>query len=126
MHEELDYCNESDNVRMFRAFHARQHPFVVVPEVIGHRSAKRVLTLAYEPGDHIRDFDQLGYTTEERDRCGRHLWLAMESQIFEHGVIHADPNPGELRLPQGRQRDHVRLRLREALGRRRGHRAISN
>jgi predicted unusual protein kinase regulating ubiquinone biosynthesis (AarF/ABC1/UbiB family) len=93
MHEELDYCNESDNVRMFRQFHGDKHPFVVVPEVIGHRSSKRVLTLAFEPGDHIRDFDQLGYTAAERDRCGRHLWLAMESQIFEHGVIHADPNP---------------------------------
>jgi len=93
MHEELDYCNESDNVREFRAFHAATHPFVVVPEVLGHRSAKRVLTLGYEPGDHIKDFDALGYTSEERDRCGRHLWLAMESQIFEHGAIHADPNP---------------------------------
>jgi predicted unusual protein kinase regulating ubiquinone biosynthesis (AarF/ABC1/UbiB family) len=92
MHEELDYCNESDNVRRFREFHA-QHPFVVVPEVIGHRSAKRVLTLAYEPGDHIRDFDALGYSAEQRDLCGRHLWMAMESQIFEHGYIHADPNP---------------------------------
>ena len=92
MHEELDYCNESDNVRLFRAFHA-QHPFVVIPEVIGHRSAKRVLTLAFEPGDSIRDFDALGYTKAERDLCGRNLWLAMESQIFEQGVIHADPNP---------------------------------
>ncbi len=92
MHEELDYCNESDNVRAFRTFHAR-HPFVVVPEVIGHRSAKRVLTLAYEPGDHIRDFDGLGYTREQRDLCGHHLWQAMDSQIFEFGTIHADPNP---------------------------------
>lgn len=92
MHEELDYCNESDNVRAFRAFHAR-HPFVVVPEVIGHRSAKRVLTLAYEPGDNIRDFDALGYSQAERDLCGRQLWQAMDSQIFEFGAIHADPNP---------------------------------
>lgn len=93
MHEELDYCNESDNVRAFRAYHHGRHPYVLVPEVIGHRSSKRVLTLAYEPGDHIRDFDALGYTREERDRCGRHLWLAMESQIFDYGTIHADPNP---------------------------------
>jgi predicted unusual protein kinase regulating ubiquinone biosynthesis (AarF/ABC1/UbiB family) len=92
MHEELDYCNEADNVRMFRAFHAR-HPYVVVPEVIGHRCAKRVLTLAFEPSDHIRDFERLGYTPEQRDLCGRNLWQAMDSQIFEHGVIHADPNP---------------------------------
>jgi predicted unusual protein kinase regulating ubiquinone biosynthesis (AarF/ABC1/UbiB family) len=92
MHEELDYCNESDNVRRFRAFHAKD-PFVVIPEVIGHRSAKRVLTLGFEPGDSARDFDALGYTRAQRDMCGRNLWMAMESQIFEHGHIHADPNP---------------------------------
>lgn len=92
MHEELDYCNESDNVRAFRAFHKR-HPYVVVPEVIGHRSSKRVLTLAFVPGDHIRDFDDLGYGADERDRCGQNLWQAMESQIFDHGTLHADPNP---------------------------------
>jgi predicted unusual protein kinase regulating ubiquinone biosynthesis (AarF/ABC1/UbiB family) len=92
MHEELDYCNESDNVREFREFH-RRHPFVIVPEVIGHRSAKRVLTLAHVLGDHVRDFDALGYTDEERARCGNHLWQAMQSQIFELGCFHADPNP---------------------------------
>lgn len=92
MHEELDYCNESDNVRAFRSFHQR-HPFVIVPEVIGHRSAKRVLTLAHVPGDHVRDFDALGYTDEERARCGTNLWQAVQSQLFDFGSIHADPNP---------------------------------
>ena len=92
MHEELDYCNESDNLRAFRAFH-RRHPFVRIPEVIGHRSAKRVLTLAYEPGDHVRQLDTRGYEQEERDLCGLHLWQAMEDQIYDFGVVHADPNP---------------------------------
>jgi predicted unusual protein kinase regulating ubiquinone biosynthesis (AarF/ABC1/UbiB family) len=92
MHEELDYCNESDNVRAFRAFHQR-HPFVQIPEVIGHRSAKRVLTLSYLPGDHVRDLDRLGYTADERDRCATHLWQAIDSQIYDQGRIHADPNP---------------------------------
>lgn len=91
LHEELDYCNESDNVREFREFH-RRHPFVVVPEVIGHRSAKRVLTLSHEIGDHVDDLDRLGYTQAERDLCGTNLWRAMSSQIFEHGAFHADPN----------------------------------
>jgi predicted unusual protein kinase regulating ubiquinone biosynthesis (AarF/ABC1/UbiB family) len=93
MHEELDYCNESDNVRRFAAFHRERHPFVVIPEVVGHRSSKRVLTLAYEPGDHVRDLEALGYSAEERNRCGSNLWAAMDSQIFDHGCIHADPNP---------------------------------
>jgi predicted unusual protein kinase regulating ubiquinone biosynthesis (AarF/ABC1/UbiB family) len=93
MREELDYCNESDNVRRFRAFHRQHHPFVIVPEVLGHRSAKRVLTLAYEPGDAVSELEALGYTAPERDRCALHLWTAMESQIFDLGAIHADPNP---------------------------------
>jgi predicted unusual protein kinase regulating ubiquinone biosynthesis (AarF/ABC1/UbiB family) len=92
MHEELDYCNEADNVRAFRAFHAR-HPFVVIPAVVGHRSSKRVLTLAHESGDHARDLGALGYTREQQNRCGLNLWVALESQIFDYGVIHADPNP---------------------------------
>lgn len=92
MHEELDYCNESDNVRAFRAFH-RRHTFVRVPEVVGHRSSKRVLTLAFEPGDNVRDFDALGYTPEERDRAGLSLWRAIDSQVYDFGTLHADPNP---------------------------------
>lgn len=92
LHEELDYCNESDNVRRFHAFHAG-HPFVVVPQVVGHRSSKRVLTLTYEAGDALSDLDALGYTQEERNRCGAHLWRTLQSQIFELHCIHADPNP---------------------------------
>src|ERR1700712_3115549 len=92
MHEEFDYCNESDNVRAFRAYHAGD-PTVVIPEVIGHRSSKRVLTLGYVEGDGLRDLDALGYTAEQRDACGRNLWRLMESQIFDFGTIHADPNP---------------------------------
>jgi predicted unusual protein kinase regulating ubiquinone biosynthesis (AarF/ABC1/UbiB family) len=92
MHEELDYCNESDNVRAFRAFH-QGDSFVQIPEVVGHRSAKRVLTLTYVPGDHVRELDSLGYTADERDRCATHLWRAIDSQIYDYGRIHADPNP---------------------------------
>ncbi|MDB4987988.1 MAG: hypothetical protein JWN04_3166 [Myxococcaceae bacterium] len=92
MHEELDYCNESDNVRAFRAYHEGDRG-VIIPAVIGHRSSKRVLTLAYEPGDDLKDLDALGYTSEQRDACGRNLWRLMENQIFDFGTIHADPNP---------------------------------
>jgi predicted unusual protein kinase regulating ubiquinone biosynthesis (AarF/ABC1/UbiB family) len=92
MYEELDYCNEADNLRAFQAFHAR-HPFVVVPSVVGERSAKRVLTLSYEPGDALSDLDALGYTQAERDLCGTHLWACADAQCFEFGRLHADPNP---------------------------------
>lgn len=92
MDEELDYCNEADNVRAFGEFHAR-HPFVIVPRVVGERSAKRVLTLTYEPGDNVADFDALGYTQAERDACGTSLWACANAQSFDFGRLHADPNP---------------------------------
>jgi hypothetical protein len=52
-----------------------------------------VLTLTYEPGDALADLDALGYTQAERDLCGTHLWTAADSQSFDFGRIHADPNP---------------------------------
>ncbi len=91
--EELDYCNEADNVRKFREYHAR-HPFVVIPDVVGERSAQRVLTLTYEPGDHISELD--GYTQATRDLLGQHLFKVLVDQLFEFRNLHADPNPGNL------------------------------
>jgi predicted unusual protein kinase regulating ubiquinone biosynthesis (AarF/ABC1/UbiB family) len=92
LHEELDYCNEADNVRLFRAHHAGD-PAVVVPDVVGERSAKRVLTLTYEPGDSINDLDALGYPQDVRDRLGENLFRLTTSQLFELRALQSDPNP---------------------------------
>ena len=94
LHEELDYTNEAANVRLFRDFHIGRHDFMVLPEVVGERSSKRVLTLTYEPGDQLTQLERLGYTQAERDSLGRNLFKMMCSQVFEFGIIHADPNPG--------------------------------
>ncbi len=95
LHEELDYCNEADNVRAFRAQHAGD-PTVVIPEVVGERSAQRVLTLTYEPGDGIDDLDVAGYPQDIRDRIGINLFQLFAAQLFDHHNLHADPNPGNI------------------------------
>lgn len=100
LHEELDYCNEADNVRLFQEFHTSRHPFLVIPNVVGERSSQRVLTLEYQHGDSIQDVEKgaetgVGpYDKELRDKLGRHLFLLMASEILELGAIHGDPNPG--------------------------------
>ena len=93
LHGGLDYCHEADSVRRFREFHVR-HPFVLIPEVIGERSSKRVLTLTYIPGGDLEGIKERGYTQAERDQLGENLLTFMVSEIFEHRAIHADPNPG--------------------------------
>ncbi len=95
LHEELDYCNEADNVRKFREYH-RRHPFVAIPDVVGERSAQRVLTLTYEHGDHIGELDERGYPQATRDLLGMNLFKMMVDQLFDLRTIHADPNPGNL------------------------------
>ncbi|MCB9750227.1 MAG: AarF/ABC1/UbiB kinase family protein [Myxococcales bacterium] len=99
--EELDYCNEADNVRLFREYHQR-HPFVVIPDVVGERSSQRVLTLTYEAGDSIDSLTARGYTQALRDQIGVNLFRVMAEQLFDFRTIHADPNPGNLAVrPDG-------------------------
>lgn len=95
LHEELDYCNEADNVRKFGELHA-DFPRLIVPEVVGERSAQRVLTLTFEPGDRIDQLDELGYPQEIRDLIGENLFHAIAAQLFDYRLLHADPNPGNL------------------------------
>jgi predicted unusual protein kinase regulating ubiquinone biosynthesis (AarF/ABC1/UbiB family) len=91
LHEELDYCNEADNVRLFGDYY-RDNPRVVVPDVVGERSSQRVLTLTYEPGHHISELDDFGQGT--RDQIGVALFEVLADQIFNLKILHADPNPG--------------------------------
>lgn len=91
LHEELDYCNEADNVRLFGEYY-RGRDAIVVPEVVGERSSQRVLTLTFEPGHSINDLDQ--FPQPVRNRIGESLFRLMAEQIFEHHTLHADPNPG--------------------------------
>jgi len=91
LHEELDYCNEADNVRLFGDYY-RDHPKVIVPEVVGERSSQRVLTLTYEPGHHITELEEFGQ--EVRNQIGAALFRVLADQIFNLQVLHADPNPG--------------------------------
>jgi predicted unusual protein kinase regulating ubiquinone biosynthesis (AarF/ABC1/UbiB family) len=53
-----------------------------------------VLTLSYEGGDQSSELSKLGYTQTQRDALGRNLFHMLCSQVFELGIIHADPNPG--------------------------------
>ena len=65
-----------------------------MPQVVGERSAKRVLTLTYEPGDELDQLTQDPYTQPVRDLIGERLIRMFGHQVFVHRTLHADPNPG--------------------------------
>jgi predicted unusual protein kinase regulating ubiquinone biosynthesis (AarF/ABC1/UbiB family) len=89
--EETDYRNEANNVRMFARFHRNRHPFVRIPEVIPELSSKRVITLTFIDGDSLEKAS--GYASDIRDLIGNRLVEMLYAEMFDLGVLHADPNP---------------------------------
>jgi len=91
--DELDYLKEAQNVREFAAFHAGD-PKIVVPRVFEEYTATRVLTLAYEPGDDIRQVRSPLYPQEMVNELGHRLVDAIGAQIYSLHAVHCDPHPG--------------------------------
>ena len=92
LEEELDYENEARNHRLFYDYY-QDHAKVIVPELISDLSTKRILTLAYEPGESFAELWDEGYEQATINDIGHTLLTMLGEQIFDLGAIHADPNP---------------------------------
>jgi ubiquinone biosynthesis protein len=99
---ELDFTLESSNLGRFRQ-NFEGSSSVVIPRVFWNQCTSRVLTLERLEGipvDEIEEIKSKGYSPRE---IARLLVDAYLMQIFEHGLFHADPHPGNiLVLPEGR------------------------
>ncbi len=91
LREELDYCNEADNLRLLRAFHKDRHPHIRIPAVVGERSSGRVLTMTFESGDTLEEAGM--YPAATRNAIAARLIELVYSEILLLGALHADPNP---------------------------------
>jgi predicted unusual protein kinase regulating ubiquinone biosynthesis (AarF/ABC1/UbiB family) len=99
---ELDYGAEAAQCAAY-ARAAAGYPELVVPSVIGERSAQRVLCLTRLRGPSLMDSIEAQPTDEERFRIARLLIFAIWGPFFAARLIHADPHPGNfLVLPDGR------------------------
>ncbi|MEA2297362.1 MAG: hypothetical protein QOF77_298 [Solirubrobacteraceae bacterium] len=98
--EELDYELEASNQRaMARIF--RDHPFILVPAVVGELSRERVMVSEYVDGlgfEALKDAPQ-----EERDRLGEIVFRFYFGCMYRHHQFSGDPHPGNfMRLDDGR------------------------
>ncbi len=93
--EELDYELEAQNQRaLARIF--RDHPFIVVPEVVGSLSRERVMVSEFV---HGTGFEELKTRPqEERDRIGEILFRFYFSCLYRHHQFSGDPHPGNSML----------------------------
>ncbi len=95
MKQELDYRIEARNMAQFRAFYRKTLAFKV-PEVFTRHSTKRILISEYISACKVTDVDTIrswGLDPKAIATEGIKLYL---SQIFEYGLFHADPHPGNV------------------------------
>ena len=90
--EECDYLREAANQTAFRALWAGRGD-VHVPEVIGSRSTRRVLTTELAAGLPLDAFVARA-AQPARDRAARTIFWAAFHTFFHHAVFNADPHPG--------------------------------
>jgi ubiquinone biosynthesis protein len=92
LHEELDFTREARNIQQFSNNH-RNRPQVRIPRVYDALSSQTVLTLEFLPGVKLRDAQ---LTPEQRHVLAKHILEMAFRQLFEDGLFHADPHPGNL------------------------------
>jgi predicted unusual protein kinase regulating ubiquinone biosynthesis (AarF/ABC1/UbiB family) len=98
--EELDYEHEAQAQRAIaRAW--RDHPFVVVPDVVTSMSRERVLVTEWVDGTGFESVREL--SQDDRDRFGEIVFRFFFGSFYRNGHFSGDPHPGNYLLqPDGR------------------------
>jgi ubiquinone biosynthesis protein len=97
IHEELDFVNEASNIRAFLANHENR-PYLKIPRVYDELSSRKVLTLEFIRGVKI---SQAKLSEEERKELAKNIIEASFRQLFDDGLFHGDPHPGNLLVLEG-------------------------
>jgi ubiquinone biosynthesis protein len=93
IHEELDFRNEARNAQ---AMHdaARGRAYVLIPKVHEALSSGTVLTLEFVEGVKVSDVTaEAGFDLEQ---VARNVIEASFRQLFDDGLFHGDPHPGNV------------------------------
>jgi ubiquinone biosynthesis protein len=91
---ELDFEREGHNAERFAESNADE-PSVVVPRVFWQATTRRVLTMEHSPGRRV---DSAAADAASKAATAQALMRAFLIQVFEHGVFHGDPHPGNIFL----------------------------
>jgi ubiquinone biosynthesis protein len=94
MTAELDFGREADHAHRF-AENFADDPTARFPKVYATASSRRVLTLEFLAGLKPQAAVDAGYSGEQIARTALRVLF---KQIFEHGLFHADPHPGNIMI----------------------------
>jgi predicted unusual protein kinase regulating ubiquinone biosynthesis (AarF/ABC1/UbiB family) len=94
---ELDYRQEAANLVAIGTQLA-DHELIVVPQPIPDYSSDLVLTMDHVPGTSISAAGPLRLMEVDGPALARALFRSYLDQILVHGLVHADPHPGNVLL----------------------------
>jgi predicted unusual protein kinase regulating ubiquinone biosynthesis (AarF/ABC1/UbiB family) len=71
---------------------------IVFPQYYPQLSSKRIITMDWLEGKHLREFLATNPSQESRDLIGQALWDFYNFQQHELRAVHADPHPGNFMI----------------------------
>ncbi|NJN28390.1 MAG: AarF/ABC1/UbiB kinase family protein [Cyclobacteriaceae bacterium] len=95
LQNELDYFTESRNLDQFKTLY-HDLKILYIPKTFREFTTNKVLTIEFISGCKINDIPTLkswGIWPEDIAKKGLEIYL---KQIFEVGIFHADPHPGNI------------------------------
>ncbi len=97
VHEELDFLNEASNIRAFYKNHLTV-THTRIPKVYDELTARTVLTMEFFQAPKLSqaNLDEAGKQT-----IAKTLLEGAFKQLFEDGLFHGDPHPGNLLVLEG-------------------------
>ncbi|MCZ6793482.1 MAG: AarF/UbiB family protein [Planctomycetota bacterium] len=94
---ELNFDYERTNLLRLRENLAGDSS-VYLPSAYAELSTSSVLTMEFLPGEKLSSYGSRKLPRERGEQCARSLALCLLKQIFEDGLFHADPHPGNIIL----------------------------
>ncbi len=94
--DELDYGREAEMGDVFRRIHQGDED-IIIPRVHHDLTRRRVLTTELIGGASYADFCK-DASQEVRNRAGVTIWKFTFRALLRHGVLYADPHPGNYRF----------------------------
>jgi ubiquinone biosynthesis protein len=98
---ELDFRREARSSQSLRETLSGRDD-VFVPEVVEELTTSRLLVMQYAEGVKVTDVESLRTAGLDPREVAELLNDAYAEQLFTHGILHADPHPGNLLVQQTR------------------------
>jgi ubiquinone biosynthesis protein len=97
---ETDYAHERENMERLRMIFGDRRD-VVIPSVVGELTNAGVLSMSFETGVKITDFDGQRELGVDPEAVGKLLVECYFEMLLRHRVFHADPHPGNFLVRSG-------------------------